>query len=155
MTVIAKKALIFVPFFGISAYLGGLIYINRNGAKGKVTMSKAMQMLKKKNIKLWIFPEGTRRNTGMIHDFKKGAFHIAIEEQLPIVPVVFSSYKGFLNKEAKIFDEGEIIIKALPEVSTQGLTHADIDDLMYRIKTDMTRVYDEITKEANKNGIKS
>lgn len=86
----------------------------------------------------------------MIHDFKKGAFYTAIDEQLPIVPVVFSSYKNFLDDKRKIFDEGEIIIKALPEISTEGLTHGDIDKLILKVKTKMSQVYDEITKETNK-----
>jgi lysophosphatidate acyltransferase len=151
MTCIAKKELIFVPGFGTAGYLGGLVFINRNGKEGKQKMSNAMQELKKNNIKLWVFPEGTRRNTGMIHDFKKGAFHTAIQEDINIVPVVFSSYKKFLDKEKKFFEDGEIIIKALPEVSTKGLKISDIDNLMFKIRSDMTEVYHEITKEANKN----
>lgn len=57
-------------------------------------------------VKLWIFPEGTRHNTGEIHPFKKGAFHMAIRSQLPILPVVFSSYY-FLSAEEKRFDSGK------------------------------------------------
>lgn len=150
MTVIAKREILFVPGFGVAAHLAGLIYIDRNGDKGKETMNKAMKELKRKNIKLWIFPEGTRRNTGKIHEFKKGAFHLAIQEELPIVPVVFSSYKKIMDKDKKIFENGEIIMKALPEVSTKGLKISDIDNLMLRIKNDMIQVYDEITKETNK-----
>lgn len=59
-------------------------------------------------IKLWIFPEGTRHNTGEIHPFKKGAFHVAIRSQLPILPVVFSSYY-FLSAEEKRFDSGKYL----------------------------------------------
>ena len=38
--------------------------------------------------------------------FKKGAFHLAIEGQLPILPVVYSSYRGFLSHPYKIFNPG-------------------------------------------------
>lgn len=58
--------------------------------------------------KLWVFPEGTRRNTGEIHSFKKGAFHMAIAGQIPIIPVVFSRYY-FLEKKEKRFDHGNLI----------------------------------------------
>lgn len=54
---------------------------------------------------MWFFPEGTRRNTGVIHPFKKGAFYVAINSQLPVLPVVFSSYY-FLCKEEKRLDSG-------------------------------------------------
>lgn len=63
----------------------------------------------KMQIKLWVFPEGTRRNTGDIHPFKKGAFHMAIQAQIPILPVVFSSYY-FLDSSKKYFDQGTFLI---------------------------------------------
>lgn len=56
-------------------------------------------------MKLWVFPEGTRRNTGEIHEFKKGAFRIAIQGQIPIVPIVFSK-NYFMCSKNKIFDDG-------------------------------------------------
>lgn len=91
--------------------------------------------------------KGTRRNTGTIHEFKKGAFHIAIEEEIAIVPVVFSSYKHFCDKTSKVFNEGEIIITALPEVSTKGLKISNIDELIEKIRDDMIEVYNKTTKE--------
>lgn len=57
-------------------------------------------------IKLWIFPEGTRNNAGSMLPFKKGAFHVAVSGQIPILPVVFSSYY-FLDHKKKTFDEGK------------------------------------------------
>jgi lysophosphatidate acyltransferase len=58
MTVIAKKELLYAGTFGPAAYLAGLVFIDRNSSKGKEEMNKAMERLKKDNIKLWIFPEG-------------------------------------------------------------------------------------------------
>lgn len=57
--------------------------------------------------KLWIFPEGTRFNKGSIQPFKKGAFYLAIDSQIPIMPVVFSQYY-FLDNESKTFEPGTI-----------------------------------------------
>jgi lysophosphatidate acyltransferase len=58
MTVIAKKELLYAGPFGVAAYLAGLVFIDRSGAKGRETMNRAMQVLKENNTKLWIFPEG-------------------------------------------------------------------------------------------------
>lgn len=55
---------------------------------------------------MWIFPEGTRSKKGHILPFKKGAFHIAMTNKLPIVPVVISPY-NFIDDEKKIFDSGK------------------------------------------------
>lgn len=151
MSVIAKIELMLVGTFGISAWLAGLTFINRKaGGKAGQAMNEAMQVLKEKKIKLWVFPEGTRRNTGEIHGFKKGAFHAAIEAQVAIVPVVFSSYKHFLNTKNKMFDKGEIIITALPEISTEGLTVKDVDDLMQRTRNLMIEKYNETSIETAK-----
>jgi lysophosphatidate acyltransferase len=148
-TVVAKKELIYVSGpFGFCAYLCGLIFIDRYRVdRAKNRMNEAMEELKKKNIKLWIFPEGTRRNTGTIHEFKKGAFSVAISSQVPIVPVVISSYSVFLDKKEKIFNSSEVVIEALPAVSTQGLTHGDIDQLMQKCRQMMLEKYIENTKE--------
>lgn len=59
---------------------------------------------------MFIFPEGTRNRKGEhLLPFKKGAFYLAIQAQLPIIPVVISSYKSFLDHKIKIFDDGEHI----------------------------------------------
>jgi 1-acyl-sn-glycerol-3-phosphate acyltransferase len=54
---------------------------------------------------MWIFPEGTRRKNAELLPFKKGAFHIAMQNKLPIVPVIISPYT-FINDEKKIFNHG-------------------------------------------------
>jgi lysophosphatidate acyltransferase len=143
MTVIVKRELMYLGgTFGIAAWLSGLYFIDRkSGKKAGQAMNDAMETFKQKNIKLCVFPEGTRRNTGEIHQFKKGAFHTAIQAQVPIVPVVFSTYKHFLDTHEKIFNRGEIIITALPEISTKGLTANDVDDLIEKTRNAMIEVY--------------
>lgn len=62
MTVIAKKELLYAGTFGPAAYLAGLVFIDRHSSKGKEAMNEAMAKLKKDNVKLWVFPEGTYIN---------------------------------------------------------------------------------------------
>lgn len=57
--------------------------------------------------KLLLFPEGKRHANSKLMPFKKGAFHLAIESQTPIQPVVVSKYY-FLNDKKKKFDSGTI-----------------------------------------------
>lgn len=133
-TVVAKRELFYAWPFGLAAWLAGLIFIDRvKGEKARDILNQVNSKIKKQNIKLWVFPEGTRRNTGEIHNFKKGAFHMAIDEQIPILPVVFSSYCTFLNDKKKILNAGNIIITTLPPVSTEGLTKDDLPELLEKV----------------------
>lgn len=91
--------------------------------------------------------KGTRRNTNAIHPFKKGAFNVAINSQVPILPVVFSSYRTFLDDKKKILNTGEIIIEALPEISTVGMTTENVNDLIEKTRILMIEKFNENTKE--------
>ncbi|XP_028139213.2 1-acyl-sn-glycerol-3-phosphate acyltransferase alpha [Diabrotica virgifera virgifera] len=146
-TVIAKKELLYTGPFGLAAYLCGLIFIPRvHAERAKTIMNEAAQKIKTDKVKLWVFPEGTRRNDGTIHPFKKGAFHMAITNKLPIVPVVYSRYY-FLDKDIKRFDHGKVIVTALPQIDTADLTIDDLEDLMERTRALMQSAFNEASKE--------
>ncbi|KAG7197869.1 hypothetical protein KM043_001680 [Ampulex compressa] len=146
-TVVAKKEVFYAWPFGLGAWLCGLIFIDRmNSEKARCAINAATQHIKDKKIKLWIFPEGTRHNTGEIHPFKKGAFHVAISSQLPILPVVFSSYY-FLSAEEKRFDTGRIVITTLPPIPTEGLNTNDVEALMQKTRNLMSDVFHATSRE--------
>ncbi|XP_041565098.1 1-acyl-sn-glycerol-3-phosphate acyltransferase alpha [Drosophila elegans] len=148
-TVVAKRELFYAWPFGLAAWLAGLIFIDRvRGEKARETLNDVNRRIKKQRIKLWVFPEGTRRNTGELHPFKKGAFHMAIDQQIPILPVVFSSYCTFLDDKKKILNAGRIVITTLPPVSTEGLTKDDIDVLMDRVRSQMSETFKQTSAEA-------
>ncbi|XP_075156219.1 1-Acylglycerol-3-phosphate O-acyltransferase 1 [Haematobia irritans] len=147
-TVVAKRELFYAWPFGLAAWLAGLIFIDRvRGEKARDTLNQVNSKIKKQNIKLWVFPEGTRRNTGELHNFKKGAFHMAIEEQIPILPVVFSSYCTFLNDKKKILNAGNIIITTLPAISTEGMTKSDLPELMEKVHKLMSETFKQSSSE--------
>ncbi|KAF5273444.1 hypothetical protein FQA39_LY07461 [Lamprigera yunnana] len=146
-TVIAKKELFYAGPFGISSWLCGLIFIDRvHSHSARNSVNEAAEIVKQKRTKLWVFPEGTRRNTGEIHAFKKGAFHMAISAQIPILPVVFSKYY-FLDSKQKRFDTGNIIMTALPPISTESMVVNDVDKLLEQTRNIMVPVFHETSKE--------
>lgn len=147
-TVVAKRELFYAWPFGLAAWLAGLIFIDRvRGEKARDTLNQVNSKIKKQKIKLWVFPEGTRRNTGDIHPFKKGAFHMAIDEQIPILPVVFSSYCSFLNDKKKILNPGNIILTTLPPISTEGLSKDDLPELMEKVHKLMQETFKQTSNE--------
>ncbi|KAF7659732.1 hypothetical protein LDENG_00293470 [Lucifuga dentata] len=126
-TMIAKKELIYAGTVGIICWLGGIVFINRKKTSdAKSVMAEAAQTMLKEQIRLWVFPEGTRNQKGDLLPFKKGAFHLAVQAQVPIIPVVFSSYGNFYRRKEKQFKSGTIRLKVLPKIETKGMTSEDV-----------------------------
>lgn len=147
-TIVAKKEVLYAGPFGLGLWLGGVIFIDRlNSEKSREAINKVSTKLKKDNLKLWMFPEGTRRNTGEIHAFKKGAFHVAIAAQIPILPIVYSQYY-FMDEKQHKFDNGNIIISVLPPIPTEGMTVSDVNDLMDQSHKLMSEEFSRISAAA-------
>ncbi|XP_030022642.1 1-acyl-sn-glycerol-3-phosphate acyltransferase alpha [Manduca sexta] len=148
ISAIAKKELFYVWPFGLSAYLAGVVFIDRKDAKGAYKqLQMTSEVMMKNKTKLWLFPEGTRnKDYRSLLPFKKGAFNIAVAAQVPILPVVFSPYY-FVNAEKHIFNKGHVIIQCLQPIPTKGLTSKDIPDLMAKVHERMSTVYRELSKE--------
>jgi 1-acyl-sn-glycerol-3-phosphate acyltransferase len=144
--VIVKRALTKVPFFGWIVALGDNIFLEReNRSKSIQQMAIARDKIQKKGLSVWIFPEGTRRNTGAIHPFKRGAFHLAIQAQVPIVPVVVSSYHGLVDLGR--WKAGHILVEVLPPQPTVGLNADDVDALIARCHQAMAATFAKNTQE--------
>ncbi|UJR36445.1 hypothetical protein I4U23_029168 [Adineta vaga] len=139
-TILAKKELIWAGPFGPSAWLSGIEFVDRKSRQRSIeTMKYIVEKLKTKSLRLWVFPEGTRNMSETFLPFKTGAFRTAIEAQIPIVPIVFSSYKPIYNvdksKNSYYWRRGCVTIKCLEPINTKGMT---LDNDLQRL-TDMTR----------------
>ncbi|CAM3743159.1 1-acylglycerol-3-phosphate O-acyltransferase [Rheinheimera salexigens] len=112
---LGKKSLKFVPFFGQLYWLSGNILIDRkNKSRALSTMLAAAERISRDNISVWMFPEGTRSYGRGLLPFKAGAFHIALEANVPIIPVCMSS----THQQFKFnrWNNGKVIIQMLAPV---------------------------------------
>lgn len=130
---IGKKSLAWVPVFGWLYYLSGHILIDRKKSKkAHDTLDLATESLVNKGISLWLFPEGTRSKGRGLLPFKKGAFHIAINSQMPIVPIVAAPYLEELKMAKR--KAGKTILEVLEPISTKGMTLENLDELIYKTR---------------------
>ncbi|KAG7663225.1 SLC1 [[Candida] subhashii] len=140
-TVTSKKSLKYVPFLGWFMALSGTFFLDRSrGEKARKVLETALVSLKKEKRALFIFPEGTRSGAEELTmlPFKKGAFHIAKQAGIPIIPVVVSNTSTIFNSRRKIFKGGEINVEILPPVSTAELeTNEDVKNLCDKVREDM------------------
>ncbi|XP_004410761.1 PREDICTED: 1-acyl-sn-glycerol-3-phosphate acyltransferase beta isoform X1 [Odobenus rosmarus divergens] len=128
---IAKRELIFLGPVGLIMYLGGIFFINRQHSRTAMTvMADVGERMVRENLKVWIYPEGTRNDNGDLLPFKKGAFYLAIQTQVPVIPVIYSSFSSFYSPKTKLFSSGTIKVEVLDAIPTRGLTVADVPKLM-------------------------
>ena len=122
--VIGKHQLIWVPFFGIFFYGAGNIMINRkNRVQAVAGLDVAMDALKKKGLSIWIFPEGTRnKGPQSMLPFKKGAFHMAISAQVPVIPLVHPPVSTIFDYVGKRIHKGNVRVQVLEPIRTEGMT---------------------------------
>lgn len=96
-----KKSLRKVPFVGKACEAAGHIFVDKSGPKKiQATIEQGRHTLKD-GMSLVIFPEGSRTYTGQMNDFKKGAFMLADELQLPVVPLTISGSFDILSRTGK------------------------------------------------------
>src|SRR5207237_7625303 len=85
-------------------------------------------------ISLAMAPEGTRSATPTLGPFKKGAFHIAVQAQVPVVPVVIRNAGEIMWRASLVARPGTVDVVVLPPVPTVGLGPDDVDDLGDRVR---------------------
>lgn len=96
-----KKSLRKMPFIGKASESAGHIFVDKSGPKKiYATIQRARSVLKD-GTSLVIFPEGSRSFTGHMGFFRKGAFQLADELQLPVVPLTISGSFNILPRTGK------------------------------------------------------
>jgi len=131
--IIGKKEIVKFPFWGRIFDATNNIMVDRS-AKGKngSAIELSVERLKNDDCYIWIFPEGTRSQGRKMKRFKVGAFKMALEAQVPIIPMVTKPLKAVLDNPRKIARGGSHEMKILPAISTQGLSLDDLSELMER-----------------------
>ena len=118
----AKKELQWSPLLGQYMSLSGAVFVDRgNNAKAVRSLQAACETIKATNTSLWMFPEGTRsmREAPDMLPFKKGAFHMAIEAGIPVVPVICENYWRLYRKG--VFGTGTLKVKGTSRTITPVL----------------------------------
>ncbi len=148
--VVAKMGLRKIPIAGWIFEKAGNVFINRQDLEQSIrAMSELAERMRREKINLWIFPEG-RLNTDRVGlgPFKKGPFHMAIQLQAPLVPVLFSPSYCLLDAIAGHARSGKVWIKVLEPIPTAGLTEADVAALRDIAFRRMKAAYEELETRA-------
>jgi 1-acyl-sn-glycerol-3-phosphate acyltransferase len=145
---VSKREVYRIPMVGRLLFMHGDIVINRSSPKEAMQFvhTKGMAWLKK-GASVSIFPEGTRSKDGEIHNFKAGAFILAKDAGVPILPVVVEG-TNTMRKGFWMNWRNRVTIKVLPPISKERVEEASIKEVMAEVHDTMVNALAEL--RANK-----
>ena len=131
---VGKKELAQIPIFGF-IYKRVSILVDRGSSKSRYQVFERAQKRIQQGLSICIFPEGGVPEEHIVLDeFKDGAFRIAIEHQLPIVPMVFFDNKKRFSYTFFSGSPGKMRAKFLPIIETKGKTQEDKNALKNQVR---------------------
>ncbi len=135
---ISKKELRRVPVFGKAMEDAGVVFVDRENREKAIGQLDGAKRLLRDGYALWVAAEGKRSRDGRLHAFKKGAFHVAVELGVPIVPAWIQGTLDVIPPDQWRAWTGQKVTVAYGEkVSTEGKTRDDIPALMDTVRARM------------------
>lgn len=133
-TAVAKAEVRSMPVVGTLFDLAGVAFVDRSDrGRAVAALDTAVDMLRA-GTSVVMAPEGTRSISPRLGPFKKGAFHLAADAGVPLVPIVIHNAGEIMWRNARVAQEGRIAVTVLPPISTDGWTKADIDTAVVEVR---------------------
>ena len=131
---IGKKELVWVPIVGWYMFIAGHIFIDRsNRKKAVLSLRKAAQKIKNGKCVV-MYPEGTRTINGEIGEFKKGAFHLALDAGVAVVPIYIKGTFEVWPKKSKKITPGAVVVRIGNPIETSKYSKKTIRDFVAETK---------------------
>jgi 1-acyl-sn-glycerol-3-phosphate acyltransferase len=146
---LSKAELFRIPLLGWLMRLAGDIPVQRGTARSAVAAMIRCRETLTRNVSVIIFPEGTRTETDEMLPFKDGAFRLAIDCQVPILPMVVSGTGTALRKHDWRLGPSVAEVRVLEPVETTGMQHGDIARLRDAVR-EMIRREREAMRAGNR-----
>ena len=127
---LANKELSGIPIFGRAWRACGHISVDRGDRASAIeSLSHAGRQIRDQGLHMVLFAEGTRSADGKLQEFKKGPFVLAIQGEVPIIPVAILGTRPLMPKGSFRIGRGEILVRVGEPISVAGMEHADRDRL--------------------------
>jgi 1-acyl-sn-glycerol-3-phosphate acyltransferase len=140
MGLVAKKELLKAPILGYGMGFVNVIAIDRSNRERAVETLKTATALLRSGISFGVCPEGTRARSGEMLPFKKGAFHMAVQAGVPIVPMAFKNSDKLMPRGAAEAWPGTIDMVMLPPVDTSWVSSdEDLDRLVEQVQASIMK----------------
>jgi 1-acyl-sn-glycerol-3-phosphate acyltransferase len=142
---LAKAELFRVPILGGGMRAIHMVETDRNaGPAVHPRINEQVSRVITAGLSLVIYPEGTRSRDAELKPFKKGAFRIAVDNAMPVVPVTITGTERAWKPGSKIVYGGRARLKIHPPIPTADLTGTDLESLRDRVRQIVELSYEEI-----------
>ncbi len=131
---LAKKELSRVPILGQGMSLAHVIPIDRGNHERAMASTRLGVQTLRDGHSLMAFPEGTRTVDGRVREFKKGVFFMALDADVPIVPVVINDTRLVIRKGVQGSVPGHVFVEVLSPVDTGVYSHANIEEFVATVR---------------------
>lgn len=127
---VGKKEILKIPVFGWLWKVSKHILIDRsNAVRARESLAAAAERIRTEELSVWVLPEGHRNTKPEMLPFKKGAFHLAIAAQVPVIPFATSPMWTVLDAHRWMVRPGVVRVRFMDPIPTEGMTDADVDRL--------------------------
>jgi 1-acyl-sn-glycerol-3-phosphate acyltransferase len=131
---LVKKEIRKVPVLGYGVQQIGMILVDRTDRESALESARKATEALRRGRSFAVFAEGTRTRNGHVLPFKKGAFHMAIEAGVPVVPVSVDGAFDAMPPGSLRFKRVPMRVVLHDPIPTTGLTAEDVDALADRVR---------------------
>ncbi len=131
---LSKDTIFKIPVMGWMMRMAGDIALVRGDRRSGASALKEARDRLAKRVSVMIFPEGTRSKGTDLLPFKDGAFRLAIEAQVPVLPIAVAGTRHCMAKHSFRFRRARAIARVLPAVDTAGMTLDDVGPLRDHVR---------------------
>ena len=134
LTGVAKKEAARDPRFAPIGYVADVVYVDRaDSKKARAVLGPAVDRIKQ-GTSIAIAPEGTRSATHRVARFKKGAFHLAMQAGVPLVPIVIRNAGDLMWRRSLVIRPGTVDVTVLEPVSTDDWTRDSLGERVEQVR---------------------
>ena len=143
----SKDTIFKIPVFGWMMSMAGDVPVTRGSRASAIDALAACRDRLQKRVSVMIFPEGTRSRGDELLPFKDGAFRLAVEMGVPILPIALAGTRHAMAKGSFRFRRAEAHCVVLEPVPTTGLTLADVPTLKETVRARIVEARERLRHE--------
>jgi 1-acyl-sn-glycerol-3-phosphate acyltransferase len=133
LAIFGRKSLFDIPIVGLAFRLAKFVPVDRGNREAGINAVKQAVEYIRSGSSFLVYPEGTRSPDGRLLRFKKGAFIMAIEAGIPIVPLACSGAHRVMKKKSLVIHPGKVTVQFGKPIDAAGYTVEQRDALAIRV----------------------